>query len=95
VDQGLNFIRLLKSQIRKSFVGRNNQFNIDEEPDYGAVPCKSLESFISLPAKRRSSSSCGGMYLNWNRSRCNTASTAPTHIDMHKHGLSLGFVAWV
>jgi len=40
-----------------------------------------LSSWCSAP-KRCMMTSCVGMYLNWNRSRRNTASTAHTHTQL-------------
>jgi len=44
--------------------------------------------------KRCFSTARVGMYLNWNRSGRNTASTAHTHTRIPKHYLSVRVVAW-
>ena len=69
---------------------------IDEEADH-CVLLSIVVFYIpaSRAAKRRFSSSRVGMYLNWNRSRRNMASTAHTHTRIPKHCLSVGVVAWV
>ena len=55
------------------------------------VPCRTVElsSWYSAP-KRCFTTSRVGMYLNWNRSRRNTASTAHTHTEIPQHYVSLG-----
>ena len=59
------------------------------------VSCKASECFSSLVAKRRFSSSRVGMYLNWKRSRRNTASTVHTNTRIPKHCVWFVIVAWV
>ena len=57
------------------------------------VPCKALECCNAVASKRYFNTMRVGMYLNWKRSRHNTASTAHTHTRMPIHCLSVSVLA--
>jgi len=94
MDRGLTFIWLVKSQIIKYYVQAELLIYLLLRNQI-MVPCKSLVSFTFPPDKHFSSISRGGMYLNWNKSRRNTTSTAHAHTCTYIYCLSAGVVAWV
>jgi len=59
------------------------------------VPYMTVELSSWLSASRRCfMTSRVGMYLNWNRSRQNTASTAHMHTHKHRNFMSVRVVVW-